>query len=193
MQWGFTIPPAWPCHAVPPLHKGGCGAGAPLDCPGTGPLASPIIQPGKKALLCKVLFWGTWHRREPRREAGKRSGKNLVFPRGPAAASASDMIVISALRRNNTPPMAQEGPSVTLGSPVSGQPYFLCLCALFLPRQREERVQRHAGPVSGRPSGAAAPDHTTRQKGTLMQRGVSGALGTGGGPAGRLEKGRGKT
>ena len=20
---GFTIPPAWPCHAVPPLHKGG--------------------------------------------------------------------------------------------------------------------------------------------------------------------------
>ncbi len=22
---GFTIPPAWLCHAVPPLHKGGCG------------------------------------------------------------------------------------------------------------------------------------------------------------------------
>ena len=21
----FTIPPAWLCHAVPPLHKGGCG------------------------------------------------------------------------------------------------------------------------------------------------------------------------
>ncbi len=73
--------------------------------------AAPDHTTRQKALLCKVLFWGTWHRRGPRREAGKRSGKNLVFPRGPAAASASDMIVISALRRNNTPPMAQEGPS----------------------------------------------------------------------------------
>ena len=53
--------------------------------------------------------------------ARKRSGKNLVFPRGPAAASASDMIVISALCRNNTPPMAQEGPSVTLVRCSDGQ------------------------------------------------------------------------
>ena len=65
----------------------------------------------KRHSYAKRFFCGTWHRRGPRREAGKRSGKNLVFPRGPAAALASDMIVISALCRNNTPPMAQEGPS----------------------------------------------------------------------------------
>ena len=33
---GLTIPPAWPCHAVPPLHKGGCGEPplAKLSLPG---------------------------------------------------------------------------------------------------------------------------------------------------------------
>ena len=46
----------------------------------------------------------------PRREAGKRSGKNLVFPRGTAAASPNNLQVILALCQNNTPPMAQEGP-----------------------------------------------------------------------------------
>ena len=30
----FTIPPAWLCHAVPPLHKGGCGV-PPAQCLGT--------------------------------------------------------------------------------------------------------------------------------------------------------------
>ncbi len=44
-------------------------------------------------------------------ETRKRSGKNLVFPREPAAASPSGMMVISALGRNNTPRAAQEGPS----------------------------------------------------------------------------------
>ena len=38
-------------------------------------------------------------------ETRKRSGKNLVFPREPAAASPTGMMVISALGRNNTPPM----------------------------------------------------------------------------------------
>ena len=46
----------------------------------------------------------------PRREARKGSGKNLVFPRGTAAASPNDLQVILALCQNNTPPMAQEGP-----------------------------------------------------------------------------------
>ena len=42
--------------------------------------------------------------------ARKRSGKNLVFPRRPGAASPSGMIVILALCQNNTPPALQEGP-----------------------------------------------------------------------------------
>ena len=29
---GLTIPPAWLCHAVPPLHKGGCGVPPPSYC-----------------------------------------------------------------------------------------------------------------------------------------------------------------
>ncbi len=40
--------------------------------------------------------------------ARKRSGKDLVFPRETAAASPSGMMVISALRRNNTPPIAKK-------------------------------------------------------------------------------------
>ena len=40
-------------------------------------------------------------------ETRKRSGKNLVFPREPAAASPTGMMVISALGRNNTPPMPE--------------------------------------------------------------------------------------
>ncbi|RHT73531.1 hypothetical protein DW741_03075 [Ruminococcaceae bacterium AM28-23LB] len=40
----------------------------------------------------------------------KRAGENLVFPREPAAALPTGMMVISALCRNNTPPMLQEGP-----------------------------------------------------------------------------------
>ncbi len=39
--------------------------------------------------------------------ARKGSGKNLVFPRGPEAASPTGLMVISALRRNNTPPMPE--------------------------------------------------------------------------------------
>ena len=39
--------------------------------------------------------------------ARKRSGKNLVFPRGPAAASPTGMMVILALCQNNTPPMPE--------------------------------------------------------------------------------------
>ena len=42
--------------------------------------------------------------------ARKRSGKNLVFPRDPAAAPADYLQVISALCRNNTPPKLQKIP-----------------------------------------------------------------------------------
>ena len=85
----FTIPPAWRCHAVPPFAQGGLFFG-------------PVPQ--------KRLVGSAWLRQGPRREAGKRSGKNLVFPRDPAAASPDGLQVILALCQNNTPPMAQEGP-----------------------------------------------------------------------------------
>ena len=133
--------------------------------------------------------------------ARKRSGKNLVFPRGPAAASASDMIVISALRRNNTPPMAQEGPSGVRrwevrcpDSGVAPHPKLAEGCMRCEPCYSGaggpslERAGRNPDPVPQKRLVVS-----TRAKGTLMQRGVSGALGTGGDPAGRLEKGRGKT
>ncbi len=59
---GFTIPPAWPCHAVPPLHKGGFFF-AQVDTTGKGKesygSSVTLAPPG----------------------ARKRSGKNLVFPR----------------------------------------------------------------------------------------------------------------
>ena len=87
---GFAIPPAWPCHAVPPLHKGGFFF-AQVDT--TGP--SSHNPHG-----CSVALGP--YRAPP--GARKRSGKNLVFPRKPAAALPTGMMVISALRRNNTPP-----------------------------------------------------------------------------------------
>ena len=59
-------------------------------------------RPGKESMAVRTP--------DPRREAGKRSGKNLVFPRRPGAASPSGMIVILALCQNNTPPALQEGP-----------------------------------------------------------------------------------
>ena len=80
---GFTIPPAWPCHAVPPLHKGGffalrhttnqgkdrngCGeppalvllpgAGAQYGSGGTPPSAekAPLREPFYSPLLCVGL------------------------------------------------------------------------------------------------------------------------------------------
>ena len=88
---GFTIPPAWPCHAVPPLHKGGFffarvnTTGQSKERNGSSVTLAP---PG----------------------ARKRSGKNLVFPRDPAAAPADYLQVISALCRNNTPPKLQKIP-----------------------------------------------------------------------------------
>ena len=87
---GFTIPPAWPCHAVPPLHKGGFFF-AQVDT--TGPSSHNTHG-------CSVALGP--YRAPP--GARKRSGKNLVFPREPAAALPTGMMVISALRRNNTPP-----------------------------------------------------------------------------------------
>ena len=93
-----------------PLHKGGPVAGRPYclclgslclpgqreyDSPGTG-----LAQRGR----------AVWPRRlaAPPPGARKRSGKNLVFPREPAAALPTGMMVISALRRNNTPPIAKK-------------------------------------------------------------------------------------
>ena len=81
-----------------------------------------LCPPRQKALLCKGVFQGHLAPAGAPPGARKRSGKNLVFPRGPAAALASGMIVISALRRNNTPRVAQEGPSVTLGRNLGQHP-----------------------------------------------------------------------
>ena len=91
-----SIPPAWPCHAVPPLHKGGFFF-AQADT--TGP--SSHNPHG-----CSVALGP--YRAPP--GARKRSGKNLVFPRDPAAAPADYLQVISALCRNNTPPKLQKIP-----------------------------------------------------------------------------------
>ena len=93
---GFTIPPAWLCHAVPPLHKGGFFF-ARVDT--TGP--SSHNPHG-----CSVALGP--YRAPP--GARKKSGKNLVFPRDPAAAPADYLQVISALCRNNTPPKLQKIP-----------------------------------------------------------------------------------
>ena len=90
-------PLAWRCHAVPPLHKGGCSVTLHPDC------AAAL---GNRTWLVV----SAWPRQGLRREAGKRSGKNLVFPRGPAAASPDGLQVILALCQNNTPRVAQEGP-----------------------------------------------------------------------------------
>ena len=87
---GFTIPPAWPCHAVPPLHKGGFFF---AQANTTGPSSHNTHG-------CSVALGP--YRAPP--GARKRSGKNLVFPRESAAALPTGMMVISALRRNNTPP-----------------------------------------------------------------------------------------
>ena len=94
------------------------------------------------------------------------------------------------------------------GSPVSGRPDFLCPGGHNRPRQRQERVQRHAGPVSGRPDslclssynlpGAGAqydcpgtgPEITRRQCRKSLKR-ISGSLhrSEGSGPPG-VEMGR---
>ena len=58
----------------------------------------------------------------------------------------------------------------TLFGPVSGRPYFLCPGKHNRPRQRKERVQRHAGPVSGRPYCAAALGDRTRNKAKKTSR-----------------------
>ena len=98
------------CSCAPGVinhHPGGAALQSRAECHRKGWLCPPR----QKALLYKGVFLGYLAPAGTPPGARKRSGKNLVFPRGPAAASASDMIVISALCRNNTPPMAQEGPS----------------------------------------------------------------------------------
>ena len=85
----FHNPPCMALPCCPPFAQGGLFFG-------------PVPQ--------KRLVGSAWLRQGPRREAGKRSGKNLVFPRDPAAASPDGLQVILALCQNNTPPMAQEGP-----------------------------------------------------------------------------------
>ena len=79
----FHNPPCMALPCCPPFAQGGLFFG-------------PVPQ--------KRLVVSAWLRQGPRREAGKRSGKNLVFPRDPAAASPDGLQVISALCRNNTPP-----------------------------------------------------------------------------------------
>ena len=88
-------------------------------CPGAPVLASQHRR-GCFAILAKCRRKGWLCARRQRKYgrpdtgpppgARKRSGKNLVFPRRPGAASPSGMIVILALCQNNTPPALQEGP-----------------------------------------------------------------------------------
>ena len=78
---------------------------ANFGCPDTGPGA----QYGSSVTLAPP-------------GARKRSGKNLVFPRKPGAASPTVLMVISALCRNNTPPAAKNRP---YGNQVPIGPVFL--------------------------------------------------------------------
>ncbi len=100
-----------------------------------GPFLSPVgMRPGPHCSGCdkpspgrsRFAVLAEWRRKDrlcllgqrkygrpdtgPPPGARKRSGKNLVFPREPAAASSDGLQVISALRRNNTPPMTKSRP-----------------------------------------------------------------------------------
>ena len=51
---GFTIPPAWLCHAVPPLHKGGFSLPCGIQRTWGNHLAWPVVfTQAKTAPLCK--------------------------------------------------------------------------------------------------------------------------------------------
>ena len=126
-----SIPPAWPCHAIPPLHKGGFFF-AQVDTTGKGKErngSSVTLGPvaGRAQCLGRHIFFAQVDTTGPSSHnphgcsvalgpyrappgARKRSGKNLVFPRDPAAAPADYLQVISALCRNNTPPKLQKIP-----------------------------------------------------------------------------------
>ena len=84
-----------------------------------------IAWRGSVVWVRRLAAWPSGHRTSVTLAppgARKRSGKNLVFPREPGAASPTDLQVISALRRNNTPRAAKEtGP----GNQVPIGPVFL--------------------------------------------------------------------
>ena len=62
-----SIPPAWPCHAVPPLHKGGCGE------PPLAKLSLPRrTQP---ALLHTTLMAVLWHSAPIGPRLGREKGR----------------------------------------------------------------------------------------------------------------------
>ncbi len=58
----------------------------------------------------------------PRREAGKRSGKNLVFPRKPAAASPTDLQVILPKAKITRRKWPRRGPALSPPGRNLGQP-----------------------------------------------------------------------
>ena len=164
---GFAIPPAWRCHAVPPLHKGGFS----LPC-GTGPLprwASPV--PGLSYSLCPGKHNEPRQRQygrggsSPRREAGKRSGKNLVFPREPGAASPTVLQVIFPFGKITRRGRPRRGPAILSPGRSLGQH----------PPQRVFWLQAHQHGIFRRGSVIAGAD-TGFLKAELFIKGLGGAV-----------------
>ena len=111
---GFTIPPAWLRHAVPPLHKGGCGV-PPAQCLGCH-IALPRWAIEPRPVVCWAsLSPGKHNRPFPRHWARTASRPLPVLARQHRSTGANNAYSLQrvlgaaarryfVLRRNNTLP-----------------------------------------------------------------------------------------
>ena len=130
---GFTIPPAWLRHAVPPLHKGGCGVPPLAYC------AAALGNTAKQNDAIRFTIPPDMAA-APRRHKGGFSLPRCTQPAFSVALGTGGGPAWGAKKVGEKLSFSPRGP-------VAGQPYFLCPGKHNRQRQRKLWVQRHAGPA----------------------------------------------
>ena len=137
----FTIPPAWLRHAVPPLHKGGCGV-PPAQCLGCHialPVASRRCHTALPRPAAEFSWLACFASQSPL--AWLRHAVPPLHKGGFSLPGWTQPAFSVALGTGGGPAWGAkkvgEKLSFSPRGPVAGQPYFLCPGKHNRPRQRK--------------------------------------------------------